>query len=134
MLVPHDRPVHLHADSIRRLGADPKIGRPLPWTGKLAVRVAPDMTPRPLDAILQLQATGDYVGTQRIEPAAAVSIVGLHGDPDWIGHIPELSGDFFRWVTGVAAQVPVFDVTRPADRDTREEVADAVERIVADIP
>ena len=128
---PVDRPIHLSDAAARLLGADPALGRPIPDTVKKAYAVDTDLMPRRLSALVVLSnlAEGDEVTARRVEGLAAVPTIAVSADRYRIGKLPEHRQDFLSWTTRLCHDVPIWDLRRPADGLTVDDVADAVERI-----
>lgn len=129
---PVARPIHLSDTAARAAGADLALGRPLPGREKRAYLLAGDLAPRPLAAMVLLGVgSGGAVTTRRVEPLAALPTVAASADRYEVLHLPEHRGALLQWATEVCRSVPFWDVTRPADGDTVDRVADAVEAITS---
>lgn len=126
---PVARPIHLSDAAATAAGADLDRGRPLPGREKRAYLLAGDLTPRPLAAMVRLDARDDgaEVTSRRIEPVAGLPTVAMSADRFGVLHLPEHRADLLAWATDVCRAVPLWDVERPAAGDTVEAVADAVE-------
>lgn len=130
---PVARPIHLSDAAATAAGADLAVGRPLPGREKRAYLLDGDLAPRPLAAMVLLGASpdGPAVESRRVEPLAALPTVAGSADRYGILHLPEHRADLLRWATDVCRQVPLWDVRRPLDGDTVQEVADAVAGFVS---
>lgn len=128
--VPYERPIHLSDQAARMLGADPAIGRPLPGRGKRAYRLAGDLTPRPLAAVVRLSADAEgSPAFQRLDPVAALVLLTGLSERLGIAELQGLRADHLAWLGDLLRHVPVFQLRRPAGGDTVAQVGDLVETI-----
>jgi len=124
---PVDRPLHLSDDAAALLGLDPADGRPLPLRDKRAYVVPTAPGSVPLGALVVLSPLGaDEVAATRVDALAALPTVAASADRYGIATLPAHRSAFLAWAAGVCSSVAVWDVRRPAGRDTVDAVADAV--------
>jgi hypothetical protein len=129
--VPFERPVHLSDDAARLLGADPAVGRPLPWRSKRVYALEPDLLVRPLAAVVRLSAAPvDRPVAQVLEPVEALMSLLRIGDRIGIVELPALRRAHVDWLGALVRTVPVVNLDRPATGDTVGHVADLVEEAV----
>jgi hypothetical protein len=121
---PLARPVRVFPETAERLGLDTSGARRIPSQAKVALP-APAGAPLPLAAVAVLAVEGGAVTSTRLHGAAAAWAIventhrgGLYRSL-W-------EREMFEWAGQVAACVPVHQVTRPDDRWSVDEVADAV--------
>ena len=100
-------------------------------TGKLLLRHAMQ-PPRPVLAIVVLTATaGARPGIARVRGAAAVSLIEGHVYRSWLLR-RVWATQMFDWTADVVSRTTVHALERGDGEMTVEEVADAVERVIAE--
>jgi hypothetical protein len=126
------RAVHVAPEAAAALGIDtagaPKVSR---HGEKLALPARPVTSGR-LEAVAVLSHDdGERVATRRLPAERALANVFTHTFR--VGMVKQLwPTEAFAWAAAVAAQLPVFAVTRPHEGWTVDAVAQAVEAIAAD--
>ena len=86
-------------------------------------------TPRELSAVYRLgPAEGDIVTCKVVPPFEALSIIAHHGDPYGVCQLPEARASYLAWTAVIASHARVFELKRPAEGDSVEQVADFIER------
>ena len=128
--IPFHRPLHLSDRAARLVGSDPSVGLAIADSDKRAYAFTADLTARPLDIMVRIRVDGDSVRASAVPPSEAFPITMADSDRYRIAHHPDLRNDYFAWGSRMAANVPLWTVTRPANGDSVNEVADAVERVV----
>ena len=124
MVEPLAQEVRVFAETARRLELDTSAAEPGP--SKLLMPVEPG-PPRPLGAIVVL-SRGDEVAARPLRGVDAGWAVARNAYRGAL--VRKLwEKETFEWAAAVAAQVPVYELSRPADSWTVDAVADAVERI-----
>lgn len=127
--VPLARPVHLSDAAADRLRGDTTVGRLLPGGTKRAYAMAGDLTPRPLSGVYRLGTSEtDDVTCEVVPPLQALSIIGHHGDPYGVCQLPEVRASYLSWTAAIVSHAPVFELQRPMEGDSVEQVADLIER------
>lgn len=125
----YSRPIHVFPQAAEGLGLDVSGARPIfEDHPKLSLPV-PSGRPLPVAAIVRLGTGAEHeIVTDRLEGAQAHWLVSMNTyRTELLGRLwePEL----FAWAGALAAKLPVYAVTRPADGWTVDGVADAVEQI-----
>jgi hypothetical protein len=146
-VIPYERPSHLTADAAERLGAHWRSSAPLPGREKVAVDLAQDLTPRPLDAIVILEpyepgSSGSVPG-RLVTEVGPVVVHRLRGADSLIAlrrllHVnhaaltPGRMAPTLRWLEALA-NLPVVVVARPRGESTEDAVATAILELVGSL-
>lgn len=129
--IPLGRPIHLSDAAAVRLGADPAIGRELPQRDKRVYSLEGDLTARPLSAIVRLRCQPVPTVTDEILTSLdALPPLAHHSDRYGSNRSPRWRAAYLAWLARIVSDVEVFNVVRPVEGDSVNEVADRVERLV----
>jgi hypothetical protein len=128
---PFGRPIHVAPETARGIGLDVSAAPPVTGDDSKLTLPPPASAPVPLRAIAVLRAgSGLAVEAVRTRGLRAHRLVRLH---TYRGPMLQqlFHTELFTWAGEVAAEVPVYVVTRPAQGWTVDAVADVLERIAA---
>ena len=134
---PVERPVHLSAAALRRLGIDRRLARELPERGrdgrtlKYVVRLAADLRPRTLDhlAIVGVRREGPAVQVAHPTRSELIPTVSDLAAGSGIGLLPGLREGLVGWASRMT-RTPATVITRLNQLDTVELITDELEHAV----